>query len=62
MEQKQITIEKMNEEIENLKKRFEKLEEDLEFSRRIEEAYQRHEAGDVIEMDGEEFLKEIKKW
>ena len=38
------------------------LEEDLEFARRTEEAYQRHEKGDFIIMDGEEFLEEMKKW
>ena len=29
------------------------LEEDLEFARRTEEAYKRHERGDFIEMNGE---------
>lgn len=38
------------------------LQEDLEFARRTEEAYRRHEAGDSIIMDGEEFTKEMKKW
>ncbi len=58
----QITLEKLNEKINNLTKQFEKILEDLEFARRTEEAYKRHEEGDFIEMDSEEFLKEIKKW
>ncbi len=36
--------------------------EDLEFARRTEEAYQRHEAGDFIRKDAKEFLKELEKW
>lgn len=39
-----------------------KLEEDLEFARRTEEAYKRHERGEFISMDSEDFLKEIEKW
>lgn len=38
------------------------LEEDLEFAKRTEDAYKRHEKGDFISMDGDEFLKEMKKW
>ena len=38
------------------------LEEDLEFARRTEEAYKRHERGDFIEMNGDKFIKEMKKW
>ncbi len=40
----------------------EQLKEDLEFARRTEEAYKRIEAGEYIEMDAEDFLKEMKKW
>jgi AbrB family looped-hinge helix DNA binding protein len=40
----------------------EKFKEDLEFARRTEEAYKRHEAGDFIQMSSEDFLKELKKW
>ena len=40
----------------------EKLKEDLEFAKRTEEAYKRHERGDSITMSAEEFLKEMKKW
>jgi bifunctional DNA-binding transcriptional regulator/antitoxin component of YhaV-PrlF toxin-antitoxin module len=40
----------------------EKFQEDLEFARRTEEAYQRHDRGEFTQMSGEEFLKEIKKW
>lgn len=38
------------------------LEEDLEFARRTEEAYKRIEAGQGIEMDFDDFIKEMKKW
>jgi AbrB family looped-hinge helix DNA binding protein len=38
------------------------VEEDLEFAKRTEEAYKRHERGEFIEMDAEEFIKELKKW
>ena len=38
------------------------IEEDLEFARRTEEAYQRIEAGEGIKMDFNEFLEEMKKW
>jgi len=39
-----------------------KNKEDLEFARRTEEAYQRHDGGEFIRMNYEDFLKEIKKW
>jgi len=38
------------------------LEEDLEFAKRTEEAYQRHEKGEFIEMDFDDFIKQIKRW
>jgi len=38
------------------------LEEDLEFAKRTEEAYKRHEKGDFISIDGDEFLEQMKKW
>ena len=38
------------------------LEEDLEFARRTEEAYKRHEKGEFKEMDFDDFLNEAKKW
>lgn len=40
----------------------ENLEEDLEFARRTEEAWERYEKGEFIEMDFDEFLKKAKKW
>lgn len=52
---KQIILKKMKDFDENLK-------EDLEFARRTEEAWQRHDKGEFISMDAEEFLKKIKKW
>ncbi len=38
------------------------LEEDLEFARRTEEAYKRHEKGEGIVMEFDEFIKEIEIW
>ena len=38
------------------------IEEDLEFAKRTEEAYKRIEAGKGIEMDFDDFIKEMKKW
>ena len=40
----------------------ENLKEDLEFSRRTEEAYQSWERGEFIEMSEEEFRKEVETW
>lgn len=37
-------------------------QEDLEFARRTEEAYRRHERGEFIKMDFDKFIKEMKKW
>ena len=52
---KQIILEKMKDFNKNLK-------EDLEFAKRTEEAWKRIEAGEGIEMDFDEFIKEMKKW
>ena len=40
----------------------ENFQEDLEFARRTEEAYKRHERGEFIKMDFDKFIKEMKKW
>jgi len=40
----------------------EQLKEDLEFAKRTEEAYKRIESGEGIEMDFDDFIKEMKKW
>jgi AbrB family looped-hinge helix DNA binding protein len=40
----------------------EQFKEDLEFARRTEEAYKRHEKGEFKRMSAEKFLEEIKKW
>ena len=63
--EKQISLEEIYKKLENLEvfmKKFEQVIEDIEFARRTEEAYKRHEEGDFIEMDSEKFLKELKKW
>ena len=38
------------------------LEEDLEFAKRTEEAYKRHDRGEFIKMNADEFIKTMKKW
>lgn len=61
----QFSLEKIYKKLENLEtfmKKFERFAEDMEFARRTEEAYRRHEEGDFIEMDSEKFLKELEKW
>ena len=40
----------------------EKFKEDLEFARRTEEAYKRHEIGDFKKMSADKFLEELDKW
>lgn len=40
----------------------EKFKEDLEFARRTEEAWKRHDRGEFIRMDFDDFIKEMKKW
>lgn len=40
----------------------EKFKEDLEFAKRTEEAYKRHERGDFKRLSADMFLEELKKW
>lgn len=40
----------------------ENIEEDLEFARRTEEAWERYEKGEFKKMGGDEFLRELEKW
>lgn len=40
----------------------EKLKEDIEFARKTEEAYKRHEKGEFKTLEESEFLEEIKRW
>lgn len=40
----------------------EKLQEDIEFARRTEEAYKRYEKGEFISMNADNFLDELDKW
>ena len=44
-------------------KDFEKnIKDDLTFAKKTEEAWKSYERGEFIEMDFDEFLKELKKW
>ncbi len=38
------------------------IEEDLEFAKRTEEAYKRHERGEFKKMSADKFLEELEKW
>lgn len=62
----QINIVQMNKELIILKNEFAKmkmiLEEDLEFARRTEEAWQEIDEGKCRKMSKEDFLNEIKEW
>ena len=40
----------------------EQFKEDLEFAKRTEEAYKRHERGEFKILSAEKFLKELEKW
>ena len=40
----------------------EKFKDDLEFSRRTEEAYKRHEKGEFRRLSADKFLEELEKW
>jgi AbrB family looped-hinge helix DNA binding protein len=40
----------------------EQFKDDLEFARRTEEAYKRHERGEFKSMPANKFLEEIEKW
>lgn len=48
--------------IKNIEFLTEKMREDLEFAKRTEEAYKRIEAGEGVEMEFDEFIKEMEKW
>lgn len=58
----QITLEKINEKLNELNNKFEKFKEDLEFSRRTDEAYERIENGEYTSVDSDQVLEEMKKW
>jgi AbrB family looped-hinge helix DNA binding protein len=40
----------------------EKFKEDLEFARRTEEAWERHDKGDFKRMEFDDFIEDFKKW
>lgn len=44
------------------KKMGKNFEEDLEFAKRTEKAWKEYKKGRFIEMDFEEFMKEVDKW
>ncbi|MBU0977657.1 MAG: hypothetical protein KKD18_04530 [Nanoarchaeota archaeon] len=65
MEQKPISLNEIYNLLLELKLKMNKMDqylEDLEFARRTEEAYQRHESGEFKQIDEKKFLKELDKW
>jgi len=48
--------------IERISEFDKKLEDDLEFARRTEEAWKKYIKGDFVEMNFNDFLEEVKKW
>lgn len=40
----------------------EQFKDDLEFAKRTEEAYRRHERGEFKTLSGDKFLEELAKW
>ena len=48
--------------LKNTKDFDENIREDLEFAKRTEEAWQRYEKGEFIEMDFDDFIDKMKKW
>ncbi|MFH1425734.1 MAG: hypothetical protein ABIG28_03360 [archaeon] len=68
MVQQQVSLQQIYAKLLQLEHSMKKLDkvdqyiEDLEFARRTEEAYQRHEAGDFKVKPAKEFLKELKQW
>ena len=40
----------------------ENIEDDLEFARRTEEAWKRHQRGEFVKMEADDFIEEMKKW
>jgi hypothetical protein len=58
----QITLEAMNKKINELNEKFEKLKEDIEFSRRIRDSWERYDKGNFKNLSKEDFLEELEKW
>ena len=48
--------------LQKVKKLTEEMKEDLEFAKRTEEAWQRIDNGEFIEMPADKFLEELEKW
>ena len=59
MAQEQIDVLKMNRELQELKMKFEKLKEDLEFAMSTEEAWKEVDEGKAKKMSPEDFLNEL---
>jgi hypothetical protein len=66
MEQKQINLGLILEELNSLKKDMSEIKsvmaDELEFSKRVDEAWAEYDEGEFVKMKKEEFLKELEKW
>jgi hypothetical protein len=62
----QVSLDKLNMEVMALKKQMNEIQkfinEDLEFARRTEEAWQEIDEGKCRTFSKEDFLKEMEKW
>jgi len=56
-----LTLEQLNEKFNELNQKFEKLKEDLVFSRRIRDAWNRYDKGEFKSLKKEDFLEELEK-
>lgn len=64
MEQKQISLNEIYKILIELKAKMQKMDqyiEDLEFARRTEEAWERHDQGKFKTLPANKFLEELKK-
>lgn len=54
-------MEQMNEKFNDLNDKFEKLKEDMIFSRRVRDAWDSYDKGEFISQNADEFLEELEK-
>jgi len=65
MGMEQITLESIKQELQELREEvndLKSLKEDLEFSKSVDEVWQEIDDGKGIEIEFDDFMKEIKKW
>ncbi len=65
MEQQQISLNQVYAVLLELKAKMQKIDqymEDLEFARRVAEAWERHDQGKFKSLPADKFLEQLKKW